>query len=69
VAITIIDKDGNPQRLVKNFDDRTMQDKQAIKEFGQPLRGRVDIYSPDGNQPLDGLRVAKVEKFTEDGQG
>jgi hypothetical protein len=69
VAITIIDKDGNPQRLVKNFDDRTMQDKQAIKKFGQPLRGRVDIYSPDGNQPLDGVRVAKVEKFTEDGQG
>jgi len=69
VAITIIDKNGNPKRLVKNFDDRTMQDKEAIKRFGKPLRGRVDIYSPDGNQPLDGVRVAKVEKYTEDGQG
>jgi hypothetical protein len=69
VAITIIDKNGNPKRLVKNFDDRTMQDEQAIKKFGKPLRGRVDIYSPDGKQPLDGVRVAKVEKYTEDGQG
>jgi hypothetical protein len=49
----------NGEKMVKRFDDRT----------SKRLKGRVDIYSPDGNQPLDGLRVAKVEKFTEDGQG
>jgi hypothetical protein len=59
----------NGEKMVKRFDDRTMQDEQAIKKFGKPLRGRVDIYSPDGNQPLDGVKVAKVEKYTEDGQG
>ena len=59
----------NGDKMVKRFDDRTMQDEQAIKKFGKPLRGRVDIYSPDGNHPLDGVKVAKVEKSTEDGQG
>ena len=49
----------NGDKMVKRFDDRT----------SKRLKGRVDIYSPDGNQPLDGVRVAKVEKFTEDGQG
>jgi hypothetical protein len=49
----------NGEKMVKRFDDRT----------SKRLKGRVDIYSPDGNQPLDGLRVAKVEKLTEDGQG
>lgn len=49
----------NGERMVKRFDDRT----------SKRLKGRVDIYSPDGNQPLDGVRVAKVEKYTEDGRG
>lgn len=49
----------NGQRMVKRFDDRT----------SKRLKGRVDIYSPDGNQPLDGVAVAKVERYTEDGQG
>jgi hypothetical protein len=49
----------NGDKMVKRFDDRT----------SKRLKGRVDIYSPDGNQPLDGLRVAKVEKYTEDGRG
>jgi hypothetical protein len=49
----------NGEKMVKRFDDRT----------SKRLKGRVDIYSPDGNQPLDGVRVAKVEKYTEDGQG
>ena len=47
----------NGEKMVKRFDDRT----------SKRLKGRVDIYSPDGNQPLDGVRVAKVEKYTEDG--
>ena len=47
----------NGEKMVKRFDDRTRS----------RLKGRVDIYSPDGNQPLDGVRVAKVEKYTEDG--
>jgi hypothetical protein len=49
----------NGEKMVKRFDDRT----------SSRLKGRVDIYSPDGNQPLDGVKVAKVEKYTEDGQG
>lgn len=49
----------NGDRMVKRFDDRT----------SKRLKGRVDIYSPDGNQPLDGMRVAKVEKYTEEGRG
>lgn len=49
----------NGDKMVKRFDDRT----------SKRLKGRVDIYSPDGNQPLDGVRVAKVEKYTEDGRG
>lgn len=49
----------NGEKMVKRFDDRT----------SKRLKGRVDIYSPDGNQPLDGVQVAKVEKYTEDGQG
>ena len=47
----------NGEKMVKRFDDRT----------SKRLKGRVDIYSPDGNQPLDGVAVAKVEKYTEDG--
>ena len=47
----------NGEKMVKRFDDRT----------SKRLKGRVDIYSPDGNQPLDGVQVAKVEKYTEDG--
>jgi hypothetical protein len=49
----------NGEKMVKRFDDRTRS----------RLKGRVDIYSPDGNQPLDGVKVAKVEKYTEDGRG
>jgi hypothetical protein len=49
----------NGEKMVKRFDDRT----------SKRLKGRVDIYSPDGNQPLDGVKVAKVEKYTEDGRG
>jgi hypothetical protein len=49
----------NGEKMVKRFDDRT----------SKRLKGRVDIYSPDGNEPLDGVQVAKVERYTEDGQG
>ena len=49
----------NGEKMVKRFDDRT----------SKRLKGRVDIYSPDGKQPLDGVAVAKVERYTEDGQG
>lgn len=47
----------NGEKMVKRFDDRT----------SKRLKGRVDIYSPGGNQPLDGVQVAKVERYTEDG--
>lgn len=38
-------------KLVRNWEDRTMQDKQAIKTFGKPLRGRFDLHVPDYKGP------------------
>ena len=42
--------------------DRTMQDKQAKEKLGQPLRGRIDFYSPEGNTPFDGKKIIQFEK-------
>lgn len=47
----------NGQMLNGTWDDRTMQDEQAIRKFGKPLRGRWDFYSPDGVSKLDGAQV------------
>lgn len=38
--------DGSTVR--KQWSDRTMQDKEAETEFGRPLRGRFDFFSPSG---------------------
>lgn len=62
--VEIVLADGT--KLVRNWEDRTMQDKQAIKAFGKPLRGRFDLHVPDykgphekDNVPVVGFR--KVE--------
>lgn len=41
----------------RKWDDRTMQDADAVKKFGAPLRGRFDFYSPGGVHALDGRKV------------
>ena len=43
--------------------DRTMQDDQATEEFGRPLRGRFDFFSPGGKHPKDGLKVIGFSKL------
>ena len=47
------------------WQDRTMQDKQAIKEYGQPLRGRIDLNVPHLSHPhpLDGAKVIGFHKI------
>lgn len=41
----------------RTWDDRTMQDADAIQKFGKPLRGRFDLYSPSGVDSRDGTQV------------
>lgn len=35
--------------VIRTWDDKTMQDKQAIKKFGKPLRGRFDFNMARGS--------------------
>ena len=51
-TVRIIFSDGTATERV--FDDRTMQDKQAIKKFGKPLTGRVDFHTPGGADSPEG---------------
>jgi hypothetical protein len=48
--------------MIRTWDDRTMQDAQAIKKFGKPLTGRFDIHSPGGKQKNDGMAVVSFRK-------
>ena len=48
--------------VIRNWDDRTMQDKQAISKFGKPLTGRFDFHSPGGKQKNDGMAVLSFRK-------
>jgi hypothetical protein len=50
--------------VIRNWDDRTMQDAQAIKEFGKPFRGRFDFHSPGGKQKNDGMAIVSFRKAT-----
>ena len=50
--------------VIRNWDDRTMQDEQAIKKFGKRLEGRFDFYSPGGKQKNDGMAVVSFRKAT-----
>jgi len=52
----------NGETVVVRWDDRTMQDEQARKRFGKPLRGRWDFYSKNGLHPLDGVSVVGFRK-------
>jgi len=46
------------------WDNRTMQDAQAIRKFGKPLTGRFDLHHPYGNKPheKDGVAVVNFRK-------
>lgn len=50
--------------VIRNWDDRTMQDADAIKKFGKPLTGRFDFHSPGGKQKNDGMAVVSFRKAT-----
>lgn len=61
--VEIVLADGT--KLVRSWEDRTMQDKQAIKTFGKPLRGRFDLHMPQsiGPHEKDGLAVVGFQKI------
>jgi len=48
--------------VIRNWDDRTMQDEQATRKFGKPLTGRFDFHSPGGKQKNDGMAVVSFRK-------
>lgn len=50
--------------VIRTWDDRTMQDEQAIRKFGKPLTGRFDFHSPGGKQKNDGMAVVSFRKAT-----
>jgi len=51
--------------MERRWEDRTMQDKQAIRKFGKPLTGRFDLNFPQGTKPheKDGLAVVGFQKI------
>jgi hypothetical protein len=55
-------KDGSEESGI--WQDRTMQDKQAIKAYGNPLRGRIDFNMARGKSrhPKDGMEVVGFRK-------
>lgn len=52
-------------QMERRWEDRTMQDKQAIRKFGKPLTGRFDLNFPQGTKPheKDGLAVVGFQKI------
>lgn len=46
--------------MERTWEDRTMQDKQAIRKFGKPLTGRFDLNFPQGKAPHEKSGVAVV---------
>lgn len=61
VKITL--SDGTEMERI--WDNRTMQDKQAIRKFGKPLTGRFDLHFPEGKSPhkKDGVAVVGFQKL------
>jgi len=55
-------KDGTEERRI--WQDRTMQDKQAIRKYGEPLRGRIDLNMARGGSrhSKDGMEVVGFRK-------
>lgn len=41
----------------KRWDDRTMEDADAIRKYGKPFTGRFDFYSPTGPGKMEGRKV------------
>jgi hypothetical protein len=68
-TVRIIFSDGTATERV--FDDRTMQDEQAIKKFGKPLTGRVDFHTPGGADSPEGraLNGKPVKDIVPAGKG
>lgn len=54
----------NGKTVTRTWDDRTMQDAQAMADpaIGKPLRGRFDFYNQDGTHPLDGSAVTSFKR-------
>ena len=61
--VKIVLSDGT--QLERIWDNRTMQDKQAIRKFGKPLTGRFDLHYPEGTKPheKDGVAVVGFQKI------
>jgi hypothetical protein len=61
--VKIVLSDGTEMERV--WDNRTMQDKQAIRKFGKPLTGRFDLHFPEGKSPheKDGIQVVGFQKL------
>lgn len=43
--------------------DRTMQDAQATRKFGAPLRNRIDFFTPTGKTPFADKQITGFEKL------
>lgn len=52
--------------MVRIWDNRTMQDAQAIRKYGKPLTGRFDLHHPSGTGPheKDGISVVGFKKYS-----
>jgi hypothetical protein len=61
--VKIVLSDGTEMERI--WDNRTMQDKQAIRKFGKPLTGRFDLHFPEGKSPheKDGIAVVGFQKL------
>ncbi len=53
---------GNGSKHTGRWMDRTANDKQAEKLGLKPLRGRFDIYSPNGRHAKDGVKVVSFAR-------
>jgi hypothetical protein len=63
--VKIVLSDGT--QLERVWEDRTMQDKQAIRKFGKPLTGRFDLHFPEGKSPheKDGVAVVGFQRVAQ----
>ena len=63
--VKIVLSDGT--EMERRWEDRTMQDKQAIRKFGKPLTGRFDLHYPEGKSPheKDGISVVGFQRVAQ----
>ncbi|HEV8377231.1 MAG TPA: hypothetical protein VGP99_00150 [Tepidisphaeraceae bacterium] len=50
------------RKVIRTYDDHTMQDKEAIAKYGKPFRERFDFYTPEGPLREDGAAVVQFAK-------